>query len=130
MIMKCSRCGIDGIHACLGEPNKCLVCGGSCHNTACIKTAITCDEFNKQYMGEFKPEPSPTLILAASYYDYISFIRYNKLNKSQFVYADNAEKLHGYWRPNYIETQSARMNDNYFKLKEMLRSRGAVKVGL
>lgn len=62
-LIECQKCGIKGIHACLGvkqkdvdlfalamkassfpfteSSQKCLVCGGSCGNLPCRKTVIT-----------------------------------------------------------------------------------------
>ena len=63
-MIECQKCGIKGIHACLGVKQKdvdlfalamransfpftessqrCLVCGGSCGNLPCRKTVVTC----------------------------------------------------------------------------------------
>lgn len=56
--------------------NKCLVCGDSCNNTACTKTAITCDEFKKQFLGEFNSQVKTKIfVFAGNYHEYQTFIR-------------------------------------------------------
>lgn len=130
-MMKCSKCGIEGIHACLGEPNKCLVCGGSCNNTACIKTAITCDEFKKQFLGEFKPEPnSKIFVFAGNHHEYEMFIREHKLSRNDFVYIGEPKKLAGIWKPKYIRLENYLLNDELGEILEMLIKRDATEIKL